>query len=263
MSIGIFTLPLAANEVREADITGEYFELRNALSPVVLIELLDRSGGVIARLDNPEQSDFVRPGRYEKVRITNGATAQTVKHFYGTGDAGSRRTSGLVQVEGTVSTVGTVQVVDGGKARTLANQAFAWANGRGAVAAEYSLCQMYNPAGSGKRVILKAYEVIVPAAATVAVFTQAAALATALAAVVNSKFPSSAISPVCLSKSGGAAALSIDPKYINYMRFAAAGTAVRVLQEPIVLDPGQGLVIESQVLNQGVNGSYEWTEESI
>lgn len=94
--IGIFTLVLEANESREVATTGEYFELRNAPSPLVLIELMDRTGGVVSRLDAPEQSDYVRPGLFETVRVTNGATAQTIKYFYGTGDAGSRRFSGNV-----------------------------------------------------------------------------------------------------------------------------------------------------------------------
>lgn len=110
--IQIFTLNLAANEAREVAVQGEYFELRNAVYPIALVELLDRSGGVISRLENPEQSDYVKPGRYETIRITNGPTAQTVRHFYGSGDAGSRRTSGLVQVDGTVSVVGAVDVID-------------------------------------------------------------------------------------------------------------------------------------------------------
>lgn len=99
--IGIFTLVLEANESREVAVTGEYFELRNAPSALALVELMDRTGGIIAKLDAPEQSDYVRPGLFETVRITNGATAQTIKYFYGTGDAGSRRFSG--NVTGTVS----------------------------------------------------------------------------------------------------------------------------------------------------------------
>lgn len=93
------TIILAANETREIALGGEYFEIRSALYPVNL-ELIDRAGGVVCLVSQALQSDYVRPGRYETVRITNGATAQTVDFWYGNGDAGSRRFSG--NVTGTV-----------------------------------------------------------------------------------------------------------------------------------------------------------------
>lgn len=101
--IQLFTLILAANESREVALSGEYFELRNAIEDVSLVELLDRSGGVISRLSGLQQSDFVRPGQFETVRVTNGATAQTLRFFVGSGDAGSRRFSGEVTVLGDVT----------------------------------------------------------------------------------------------------------------------------------------------------------------
>lgn len=103
--IQIFPLILGANESREVALSGAYFELRNAIGPVTLVELLDRNGGVISRLAGLEQADFVRPGPFETVRITNGATAQTVRFFVGSGDAGSRRFSGEVIVTAPVSLV--------------------------------------------------------------------------------------------------------------------------------------------------------------
>lgn len=103
--IQLFKLILAANETREVALSGEYFELRNAVNAIALVELIDRSGGVLSRLQDLEQSDFVRPGRFETVRVTNGATAQTVRFFVGSGDAGSRRFSGEVVVIGGVTMV--------------------------------------------------------------------------------------------------------------------------------------------------------------
>lgn len=111
--IQIFTLPLAANEVRSVALQGEYFELRNAQYPVD-IELLDRSGGVVSMITQGMESDFVKPGKYETVRITNGANAQTVRYWYGSGDAGSRRFSGSVTgtVALDVATLAALESVD-------------------------------------------------------------------------------------------------------------------------------------------------------
>ena len=103
--IQLFSLDLAANESREVALSGEYFELRNAIQAVSLVELLDRSGGVLSRLQGLQQSDYVRPGLFETVRVTNGPVAQTLRFFVGSGDAGSRRFSGEVTVLNSVSLV--------------------------------------------------------------------------------------------------------------------------------------------------------------
>lgn len=88
---------LIANEVRALDLSGTYFELRVAPAMVDQIELLDRSGGVVSIMDDAEATDFVRTSRaFEKVRITNGATPQAIKFYYGEGDAGSNRFTGVV-----------------------------------------------------------------------------------------------------------------------------------------------------------------------
>ena len=101
--IQLFTLNLLANETREIALAGEYFELRNALGSIPLVELIDRSGGVLSRLSGLQQSDFVRPGPFETVRVTNNGTPQEVRFFVGSGDAGSRRFSGEVEVTNSVT----------------------------------------------------------------------------------------------------------------------------------------------------------------
>lgn len=90
-------LTMVAGEVREMACGGNYFELRTAAGLVSLIELLDRSGGVVSLLTDAEATDYVRTSRnFEQVRITNGATAQAVKFYYGDGDSGSNRFTGAV-----------------------------------------------------------------------------------------------------------------------------------------------------------------------
>lgn len=143
--IQIFTLTLAANEAREVALDGEYFEIRNAISDITLIELLDRSGGVISRLSAPEQTDYVKPGRFETIRVTNGPMAQTCKFFVGSGEAGSRRTAGVVKVE------------DVARAKAIAGNTF---QGLISVNVEGQAgVQLYNPAGSGKVLIVNSYEI--------------------------------------------------------------------------------------------------------
>lgn len=254
MGIGIFTLALGANEAREAAITGEYFELRNALYPVALIELLDRTGSVIARLDNPEQSDFVRPGRYDTVRITNGATAQTVKHFYGTGDAGSRRTSGLVNVEGTVDVVGDVRVVGVEQITAVAGGLFAASIGIGPT--NFGAAQLWNPLGSGKNLIVRNTKTVITGGASVV-------CAPGMVALTNDV---TAARMACM-RIGGAlgVAQARTQDFASFYTYALGSLFVNpmMVTNPVIIPPGCGLNFYGTVVGQSINADVIFTEEAI
>lgn len=95
-----FVKTLAANEVCEVALTGQYLELRAAADLVTRVELLDKSGGVVSLLQDVEATDYVRTDRrFETVRITNGATPQALRFYYGDGDSGSNRFTGVVSGE--------------------------------------------------------------------------------------------------------------------------------------------------------------------
>lgn len=252
--IQIFSIALAANEAREVAVTGEYFELRNAMYPVVLVELLDRSGSVISRLENPEQSDFVKPGRYETIRITNGATAQTVKHFYGSGDAGSRRTSGLVRIDGTSN----VSVVDGGRLRSLAGNSYAGGAYSNAVVGQYSEVQLWNPAASGKNVFLT--QINFSSSANSAIF-----LLTSMAAQTNQR----AVSNKILTGAAGVAQLrwGSTPTYLgtefSYSHVSAFQQNTLKFSDPFIIPPNRGLTVNGSNLDNLIGASFEFFEEVI
>ena len=258
MGIGIFTLNLAANEAREAAITGEYFELRNALFPIKLVELLDKSGGVIARLDNPEQSDFVKPGHYETVRITNGPTAQTVKHFYGTGDAGSRRTSGLVRIDGSSD----VSVIDGAKARTIAQDAFAIDLFSVGAAGQYPVAQLWNPVGSGRRIVVEQYCLSSAFGGAVAAMFSEVMLPVAPAKVPTNK-RSDGRASVVLARTESAVVYPAGRGLLGYFVAANGGTPIFKMSSPVVINPGSSLIFAHGSVAASVLANVEYFEELI
>lgn len=258
--ISIFTLPLAVNETREVAITGEYFELRNALYPITLIELLDRSGGVVCRMDNPEQSDFVRPGRYETVRITNGATAQTVKHFYGTGDAGSRRTSGLVRIDG----ASDVSVIDGEKNRTIAGGMFAGSAYCAGFAAQYSTVQLWNPLASAKRLVVTSMTYGVSGTnGTIAALMKQAALANNFGVMpANKKADSGAPSAILKYENMAAPEVFALGKLRNEDLLANAPRDW-FIKGALIVPAGYGLNVYCASVNVTSLASFEWFEEPV
>ncbi|HEX7742849.1 MAG TPA: hypothetical protein VF442_10535 [Sphingobium sp.] len=156
---------------------------------------------------------------------------------------------------------GEVSVIDGGKARSIADRAFAWAHGVGPVAAQFSRTQLWNPAGSGRRVIVKAYSLTSSAASQVNCYANTVALA-GLNAIVNSKHPGGA-APSAQCRVETAAAVTVGGVYIDAVVFAAAAFARNVLQEPVVLEPGYGFMQEQLTANLNLNAVYEWTEEVL
>ena len=93
-------ISLAANQVTELALAGNYFELRTAPYAVSVIELETRDGGVISALEDVEATDKVKtPRKFDRIRFTNGATAQTIRVYYGEGETGSNRFTGVVSGE--------------------------------------------------------------------------------------------------------------------------------------------------------------------
>lgn len=257
--IQIFSITLAAGEAREVAVTGEYFELRNAQYPIAMVELLDRTGAVISRLENPEQSDFVKPGRYETIRITNGATAQTIKHFYGSGDAGSRRTSGLVRIDGSSD----VSVIDGEKNRTIAGGMFAAGVYAGAAAGLYSAAQLWNPAASGKNLIVLSLACHQNVAWSAIAYHSSAALATDRTVVDAANKLSAAAVGVGLIKVQAIAFPAFAATKMKVFSGVALDEKSWNVRGALVIKPGYGLSVVTLNVNTDLYGNFEWFEELV
>lgn len=240
----------AAGETKTFQIAGQYIEILDAQYSCDVV-LMDRTGSQQSFMRGAEASFFTRPGGgFETVQITS-AQAQTIRVFVGSGDAGTRRISS------------TVQVVDGGRARTLAGAAFCASFGIGPPAGEYSLVQLFNPAGSGVRMMIKSYMPAIGLAGGAVVGFQAVELATT-AQIIESKLCNGAPSKAKLRvSSNGARQLPGARGYVDYMLLQAASSMLRVMEEPIVLVPGFGIAVECHTQGAQLNATFEWTEEAI
>ena len=138
--IEIITSSMAAGETKTFLIAGEYIEVVEAQYPVDLL-MMDRSGGQLSAMRASEASFFSRPGRFETVQVYS-ASAQTIRIFVGSGDAGTRRVSGLVQV------------IDGSKARSVSGVSFWASSSGGSAAGEVAQMSIYNPVGTGRRLVV-------------------------------------------------------------------------------------------------------------
>lgn len=159
--------------------------------------------------------------------------------------------------------VGQVELIDGGRARTLANQCFYTAGFiTSSVATNRATCQLWNPAGSGRRLVVQR----IFAAITQTTWVNWAITTTQAATLRNAS----------LSKLGGGAAGAAQfrtedsttvfaAQAQGLLRLAADTSQFWKFAEPLVLPPGQGVVVWGDVTAAVMTctAQFEHSEETI
>jgi hypothetical protein len=151
---------------------------------------------------------------------------------------------------------GTVEVVDGEKARTLSGGMFLGTSAQGALASNYSFVQLWNPAGSGKNLILQAMQLSSSVANSASFFIGGAPYAS-LGSVRNKK--ASAGVGVGQTRYGA------GPNVGSFLRVSYMAATQPIEWRPtgnVVLEPGYGIAAQSAI-NSDITGNFEWFEESI
>ena len=250
------TIALAANDVKSFDVAGGYFEIIDSAGKIN-VAFTDVAGSAMA--DNAltdALSGTFATGKFSRFDITERTgIAQTVTIMYGPSSGGTRRQPGVVQV------------VDGGKARTLAGQAFkAYASAGATVNTSKAQVQLLNPVGSGKRVVVKRIMISSALAGYVNLASYGTALNSGGPYLLSSKF-------LDASAPGFSARL-----YRQTDNAAFLGTQIEShgvlanqpmpfpLEEPIVIGPGNGIVAgapSDATLGSGIQVTFEGFEESL
>jgi hypothetical protein len=100
-SIEIVTSFFEAGDSRLFAFSGEYFEVIDAVNPIDIV-LSDFNGAQKARMSQATASFYSRGVEYGVIQITS-ASAQTVRFAYGSGETGTRRSTGSVTISGPVA----------------------------------------------------------------------------------------------------------------------------------------------------------------
>lgn len=161
-----------------------------------------------------------------------------------------------------VTVLNAISIVDAGRAAAVAGSAF-WNFGPCAnVAASLAHVQLFNPAASGKRLIVRAIDFYTSAADTLYLGFYNVALATSSRAGL-SKLSGGAVG-VGLAKTEALAAAVLTAANAFTELAALANTPDRlVLADPIVLLEGKGLAVANRTVNLALRVGFEYTEESL
>lgn len=95
-SLELITVPLTAGEPRTLYLTGQYFELIDAVNPVDVV-LSDAYGSQRGLMRQAEASFYLKSTPFKVVQLTS-ATTQVVRFGYGSGEGGTRRSAGSVNI---------------------------------------------------------------------------------------------------------------------------------------------------------------------
>lgn len=158
---------------------------------------------------------------------------------------------------------GTVEVIDGVRNRTTANQAFMGIGYAPAVVSRFSMGQLWNPPASGKRLVVGQVNII----------GTAGTVSTGLG-MWNTRLANTTTYPPVNKNNGGSASVATS-WYEDFaapplsVTFGSVGvTAINArdfykFAEPVVISPGQGLVMQCGVANNSFTFFFEWFEESL
>lgn len=242
-----FVETFAAGESKQFVTPGRYFRIVRCLDPVSVAFSL-RGQRVADGIAGGEAGTWAMPPNgFDRIDVTS-PTAQTVTIFTADG------TSGVDRV------VGEVAVIDGGTERAIAGTAFTGYGSQPAVAAQYSHVQLWNPAGSGRVLVVTQIKAHVSAAGTaVYLCDHNAALGTAQPNPASKSFGVGA--PVSLCKSTTNAAVLGTP--IDAMALGVANdTKVFPLSHAIIVTPGRGIMVVTNVVNLNLTASFEFDERA-
>lgn len=207
---------------------------------------------------------FIARLGFTKLIVENTAqVGKTMRFLYGVDlDFLPAGVYGNVSIDGTVAVSGNVSVIDGGKSRTLAGQAFMSDSSVSAVAGQYSHVQLKMPAASGNNRAVIRQIIIGSATAGNPAIKQYDTDLTTLNGTGPSKDINGTVSTAELRAQTNAAQLGTGRVLASEFLIASTQAPLLVMGEPIVLRPGRGIIVYHSVVNANLSAAFEWIEEA-
>lgn len=236
-----YDFTLAPNGAQVLEVSGSYFTYKNGTGPIRVTS----SGGAVVDLLPGQGMSAVKFDRL------------TVKDLSGAGNVGAILAGDGAWRDERIA--GTVDVVDGGKARTIAGLAFIGYAYCFSGATKYAHVQLFNPQGSGRNLHVGQVG-----------FYSSTAVAQGIVLGANST-PLDLLERKGANKRiGGAASVAevrtkIDVTHLTNSPMAALAKELTTLKflEPIMVPPGWGLILLNAAPGEDIGGTFEYFEEPV
>ncbi|MGC1173121.1 hypothetical protein [Polaromonas sp.] len=154
---------------------------------------------------------------------------------------------------------GDVSVIDGGKNRTVAGGSYMGGGFSTAGVGVYAQLQLWNPAGTGKRLVVNQVQWGATSATAIFMKEASASIGGALLVIANKMTGGAAgVAQVRAATAGAAMAGYFDCAYVQ-----ASSQNVLEFSDPYVIAPGYGLTLQCSESNKEIGGVFEFFEELV
>lgn len=241
----LLTVVLAANTPVNFYKQGNFFRLHTAAYPVDVVltgasQRYEYTGMEAGISDEPD-------GGFQRIELVS-SLAQTIKIIVG---------QGSLSVD---QITGSVQVINGELTRVLTGNAYMDFAQQAAVAGQLSHAQLWNPAGSGKNLILSKLSVLPTAVGSVAFGRTNVAHGTLIGNGSSKLLGGAAGTGQLRTTTSAASLLTIMG---NFGIGVATTHAEFPLTEPVIIPPGWGFGFSFGVVNVQITATFQWFEQVI
>lgn len=251
----IYDISIAPGQIRELNCVGSYAYFYSG-----------SAGGADATLsikqDAAGERILLQPGQAFRMGEGRQAARWLIGNHLGQGTIVGRIVIGNGQLDDNRIS-GSVEVIDGEKARTMAGGSFIGSPTLFGTATEYPVTQLWNPSGSGRNLIVQRVAATSPVSGALTLYINQVEQATDLTASRAGNKRSGSALGVALVKAGRTTSASVPPAILTASNIAANALLEFGIKGAIVLTPGNALNVRTYVLNEPHTSIYEWFEEPI
>jgi hypothetical protein len=248
----LYDITITASQTRQLDAAGNYFYYyagsAGGADPTITLRGLSSGLRIVLK---PGQAFRLPAGSNENSWVmTNYAGAATIigSVIVGNGEITDNRVTG------------SVEIVDGGKNRSASGGAFMANIYAGTLAGNYSVAQLWNPAASTKNVFVNAFGICSATTGAMIMKSYNTAAAT-LQATGYSKDLKNAQTSVIETRVTNLPT-GVGSNLASFQNTANQPILV-TLQEPIMLRPGSGLIVQAGQFATDITFNAEYFEETI
>lgn len=252
----IYDISIAPGQVRDIFVNGSYVYFYSG-----------SAGGADATItvnqDSRGHRVLLMPGQAYRMPDGQAGTRWLIGNLRGEGTIVGRLVIGAGELTDNRVT-GSVEVIDGEKARTLAGGMFSGVPAIGDVAAQYGNVQLWNPTGSGKNIIVTQMLVSWMAASNAVVAFENVELSDQYPhATANKKSKGQSTVARLTTQSKASPMLTFPYGVLQNFDLQSGGVVNWRISGAIVIQPGFGVTVTQQTVGRGIKSSFEWFEEPM
>lgn len=247
-----YRLNLLAGVTQSLSVKGDYLRVVSSDEEITI----DIDGEALQGMEKGMSYRGDQP--FNKLKLISQVNQQ-VEVMAGSGKVEDNRAT----ISGTVDVSGVVDVIDGGRIIVNDDLAFAGTIASPAVVSKYSFAQVFNPVNSGVNLIIEFVRAGTEKTCSVGVFLNNSAFLTLDPGQPVNKKAGGRDSVAEIRAESSATVNPVDARFMSIINLQAGSNDSHIFSKPVVLSPGSGLSVRSDLVENRIGASFEFYEEVI